>query len=254
MADRVFIQKSRLGLAIFELKNDVVVLSKTQFGKKERTEFLLKSVSAEYQRVARRFAILIAVPLVPSLFCLWLSYELLTRERMPVALIGWPVIFAFFFLIMTIRGIPRVDAFQFFDHWGKPIFYIVRETHQAPECDDFIQELLYRVDCIEKDQAIVADDPLDAGRAIQLSEVNSMAPLFSGEYRWKTSIVFGAFSAGIPWLGALFSLFEELPFPLVFIGTVVGIAFCVLSYQAKERFRHVSLIGAALSMVAPLFY
>ncbi|MBK9990445.1 MAG: hypothetical protein IPP19_06855 [Verrucomicrobia bacterium] len=254
MADRIFIQKSRIGLKIFHLKADALEICSHWTGKGETSRIELRTISPEYRRVARRFTALIVVPLVLCVLCLLAALVVMIHGKDFQGLSIGPLMFSGTFLVLTIQGVPRVDSFQFFDCWGRPVFYVVREKNQSQECDDFVRELLDHIERIDSAEQMAAEDETYPVSAVQLPSSNDVGYLFSGDYRWKLSIAAGAFSAGVPWVGAVLDLFEELPFPLVFFGTVVGLGYCVLSYQAKERLRHFSLLGAAFALIAPLFY
>jgi hypothetical protein len=251
MADLAFIQKSRIGRKFFLLKDDSIEVTLTFRGKRQQERIMLRTVNDDYERIARYFRSLVVVPLVLSGFCFWIVYVILGQDRLPHEFGLYPGIFALSFLLAAIKGVPKVDTFQFYNHWERPIFYIVRERNQAEECDAFVGELLHRIECAEKGVQLRGEE--QANSYAQLTP-GSLGLLLVGEYRWKTSIVLGALSAGLPWLTQITHRFDDYLFMLIFGATVGGVSFCVLSIQSKERFRFLSLAGAALALIAPLFY
>jgi len=253
MPDIAFIQNSRIGRKLFLLKDDYIEVALTVRGGKQQERISLKTVDREYERIARRFPVLVVIPLVFGGLCLWIVQAILTQETLPHPFGIYPGLFALSFLSAAVRGIPKIDTFQFYNHWKRPIFYIVRERKQAEECDSFVAELVRRIQSAEDGVRSPPDTHQNGNVKVGLS-ANNVEVLLAGEHRWKASIVLGALSAGLPWLTQITHVFDDCLFMLIFAATVGGIGFCVLSLQVKERFRFFSVVGAALSLVAPLLY
>lgn len=55
-------------------------------------------------------------------------------------------------IIATLRGVPRVEIFVFFDHWKKPLF-IVREAAQAAACNAFVHDLIDQIEALDHNSA-----------------------------------------------------------------------------------------------------
>jgi hypothetical protein len=138
-----------------------------------------------------------------------------------------------------------VVFYQFRNHWGNPIFNIVRERKQARECDAFVAQLVQCIELLANEVPPAPEARADGGSALSTTV---------GQDRWKVSIILGAFAAALPlWQGALHYL-GDMAFPFVFLVCVVGVAMGVLSFLAKETWRWLALVGMALSLVPPFFY
>lgn len=253
MADLTFLQNSRIGRNYYRLKPDCIEISLLWWRGGDR-RFLLRSISLDYSRGAHRFHYLYIIPGIVAALALSFITLVLSQDVMPHTII----IHASFFLIGgvvgVIRGVPRVEYFQFYDHWRRPMFYIVREGANAEECDDFVREFLDRVERAHNEETHVemAASPLAPVSAVHLPSAHDA--YFSGEIKWQFAIVFGVLAAGLPLVPRLDASLAGLLFMIVFGCTLGGLVMAVLSYQAKERWRHLSLVGAVLSLIPPFFY
>ncbi len=248
MASPTFIQSSRVGRSIFQLRGDVIEITQTILGRRQETRIPIKTLSRDYDRIARRMPQLFVIPLVLCIPCFWVIDYILGQKEVPHEFAIYPGLFMLALVVAAMRGVPRIDRFQFYDYWKKPIFHIIREKKQGEECDAFVRELLERIECGENGRSISDHKTELEGVSDGLFQVQV------GEHRWKASVLLGVFSAGLPWFDQLARLIGNLQFMLVFGSTVGGLVFCVLSFQSKERLRYLSVFGAALSLIAPLIY
>ncbi len=255
MSSTIFIQDSRIGQRVFHLKGDSLEINGKQFGEEVKLELPIRRISGDYTRGTRRFPLLIVVPLVLSVPCFALIYVILNQNVVPHELIMQPCFFLIFLLPAAIRVAVRVEFFQFYDHWQRPIFYIVREQKQQEECDDYVRALLDRIELLENDLPLpVADRIIEPISSISLPDPNGFAVLLDGELRWKASLIFGAIAAGLPWIAELSRFLDQFQFLIVFGCSIGGVLCCALSFSAKERFRYLSLVGAVLALIPPYFY
>lgn len=254
MAGISFIQRSRIGRGIFLLRDDLLEVTILSFGIKSTNSYPLRSIEPDYELVAQRFWILILVPLVISAALMGLTYVLVSQQMLPKAAAIYSALFALAFAIGAIRGVPRVERFLFFDHGQKPRFYIVRERHQTAECEAFLLMLVERIEQHEHGavQIVAPTRPAVIESSVSLPNADGVRLSAPGENRWKIAIVSGLVSAGFPILAT--DAWVDFTLLVVLLATGSGLSFGVGSFVVKERWRWLSLIGMALSFVAPLFY
>jgi hypothetical protein len=253
MADISFIQRSRIGRGIFLLRKDALEVTISSFGTKSSNRYLLRSIAPDYQLVAHRFWILIIAPLVLGIAAASAGVWILSRPTLPADLAILPALFALALLVASFRGIPRVELFLFFDHWRKPLFFIVRERHQSTECEAFLSVLVDRVECSEHGSPPSSPtlQPRDPS-AVRFPEADGERLSLAGQHRWVATVGCGILSAGFPIIAP--DEWANLTLMTVLFSTAGGLAFGVMSFVAKERSRLLAVIGIALSFVAPLFY
>lgn len=247
MADSTFIQNSRIGRCTFQLRNGQLEVSGLSGGRIEKT-FALRSLSQDYSRKAKHVLLLFLVPGFVVIVGLTLIILLLNQNLFPREFALYPAIYVAFGMVGLVRATPRVEYFQFNDHWKHPAFFIIREKAQAQECDDYVRLL---VDQIEKAQN---GDVFIQTKAAAISTVflpNPGDSYFVGETRWQVSLVLGSIAFGVPLIPKSAQVLEgDLFFYVVFAFSFTSLACAFLSYQSKERFRHVALVGAVLSLLA----
>ena len=257
MPDATFIQRSRVGMSIFMLRADHLDVTVYHFGAKSSRQIPLKSISSEYQLMAQRFWYLILVPLVLAAACIGVAYAILSEEALPHIWTIYVVIFFVSAVVATLRGVPRVEVFVFFDHWKKPLFFIVREAAQAEECNAFVHDIIDHIEERESDSPktrsahATGQSPGAAAAALRVAPKNRLA---RSEPHWMIALASGIFSAGYPLLAERVTGLGDWMFHMVFLGTFGGLLFGVLSFLAKERMRLLALVGMAFGLIAPVFY
>jgi hypothetical protein len=252
MAGLTFIQNSRLGRSIFQLRGEQLEVSWFGGARAKKT-FPLLGISPDYYRGRRRFHLLYIVPGVFGFFGLgavWIERVQNIVEHQFIFLYPW--ILALAGIVGIIRGVPRVEFFQFYDHWRRPLFYLVRERSQADECDDFVRVVLDAIERVQAGDPLPATIPPPAVSSVRLPDAHEA--YFVGEIRWQMSIALGNLSVLLALLPQTNTDLGGLLFFIVFGASVGGMLFAWLSYQRKERYRHFALVGAILSLTAPLFY
>lgn len=251
MTDVSFIQRSRIGRGIFLLREQTLEVTTSVFGVNSARMFSLSSISPDYQPVAQRFWILILVPLILTVLALAAVSWILHDDRIQDTLAIYPLMLAIVWTIVTFNGVPRVELFVFFDHWRKPLFYIVREPAQRTDCERFIAALVDRIEMVAHGQRQEARHPISPiASAVKLASSDSAVGL-KREDRWKLSIGCGVLAAAFP-LIRLGGEWIEITFFVEMLGIAGGLLFGVLSFLAKERLRLLALFGLGLALIAPV--
>jgi hypothetical protein len=250
MADRTFLQNSRIGRCSYQLQNDQIEVSWLSGARIDKS-FALRTLSPDYTRGTKRFPQLFFIPGLVLIVGLALVIFILGQDTVPHNFVIYPAMYVAAGAFGLVRAIPRTEYFQFYDHWKKPTFFMVREKAQARECDDYVRLLLEEIDRANRGEKVVRT------KAAPISTVflpNPGDSYFAGEIRWQISLVFGSLSVGVPLIPKLSEYLEDLLFFQVFGCSFAGLVCAVLSYQSKERFRHIALVGAVLSLLAIYTY
>lgn len=220
------------------MKGDVLEISLSQASNRGQTQIPLRRISTEYDRFARRVPILYLPYFALCVPCCILVWLILRQNVVPHETIFSPCLGVLFFLMLAIRGLFKVEFFQFYDHWKRPIFFVIREGKQSSECDDFVQTLLERLEQIENDQPLIdVEEKFAPPIGISLPSPDEVSALGYGENRWKAAIIFGVISAGLSWPNAVVLLIGDFQTLIVLGAAIAGAAFSVFSFIAKERFR-----------------
>jgi len=210
---------------------------------------------ADYQLVARRFPMLIVVPLLVAVASYGLIYLVFHQSIVPRELATWPIVIFATSIVALIRGLPRLELFVFFDYWKKPIFYIVREAREAEACNAFVAALLERVEAVGTDSGDGTATPPQPTPAAAASPAESSSGVPSQrQYCWLVAVVAGALSAGFPPAVQSLPAFDGLILPVVILSSLASLLCGTFAFVAQERLRYWSILGMALAMVAPLFY
>jgi hypothetical protein len=256
MASPTFIQESRLGRAIFQIRDGALYISLARLsGGFNELHFDLRSLDPKYKPVAVRLNFQLLVSGVVLFLCSFALWGLYQQSLIPQEALGyfrqWPVYGIVLSLIMAIRASSRVECFLFSDHWGKPKFFIVRERRQTVECEAFIDALIAHIGIAQS--SLPGNEREAVLRKLSLEEVAAPQTELDVPY-WKLSLVLGILAASIPWIPNLAYYFVGLEFMLVFSLCVGGAVFCAFSYTTNESNRHWSLLGLILSLIPPFFY
>ena len=250
MADSTFIQNSRIGRCSFQLRNEQIEVSWLSGARIDKS-FTLRTLSPDYTRGTKRFSQLFFIPGLTLIVGLALMAFIFGQETFPHNFVIYPAMYVAVGAYGLVRAIPRTEYFQFYDHWKKPTFFMVREKAQAYECDDYVRLLLDAIDRANRGEKVVQT------KAAPISTVFLPIPgdsYFAGEIRWQISLVLGSLSVGVPLIPKLGEYLGDLLFFQVFGCSFAGLVCAVLSYQSTERFRHIALAGAVLSLLAIYTY
>jgi hypothetical protein len=241
----VFILRTPVGRVIFTLKSDALEIVQKRFGLLETVVVPLRSISPDYEHVARRLPFWSLLPALLTAAALLGAYCLLIwQDVVPSAWAMYPAAFGVLILWGTTRLLRRFDCFVFRDHWKSEIFVIAREEGQATECDAFLHTLLDHIEAAERG----SDPPPPVSIGV------SHLPVEHTELKWKISLGAGVLATTLP----LINLIEpEMTFYVAVV--VLGATACSLlatfaAFTQKERMRYWSLLGSALSLVPYVFY
>jgi hypothetical protein len=241
----VFIQRSRLGRSIFALRGDQLEITSHLFGRKSETEIPLRMISSNYEVDARRYFVLIIVPLLFAIGCITIFCLLLRQEAWPQMFAMYPAMFTVMFVWIALKHVPRVEYFTFTDHWKKPLFSIVRERAQSNECEAFIRELLERIERTEKGLS-----PVESPNTPVVDEDYDQPR----EQRWLLSILAGGVATGFPLISQVLPEVAALTLAVVLAATTCGLIAGVQSFIRKERMKYGALLGIALSVLPFVIY
>jgi hypothetical protein len=257
MANPVFIQNARIGRTCFQLNGNQLEVTWLNWRRLGKT-FPLKTLSFEYERGARRFPMLYVVPGViasaaigaitlaafmpelPEGLSMNISLNLYLYGLMSLAAGIWGVL----------RGVRRVDYFQFYDWWRRPVFFIVRDEAQSEECEKFIHELLDRIRRIQNDEPEPADEPAPPVSAVRLPASDER--FLRKDQRWKIAITMSIIVNALGGIPTVALILGPGQFMLVFAAATGAFFFAVLSFQSKERHRYWAAAAALLSLI-PFF-
>lgn len=248
-----FVQNSRIGRTIFQLKGDTLLVSDLgPAGGGDRT-IDLRSIDPDYQPEAFRVDLLVIMPLLMaavSALVVWGVSRLfgaighVVPGGMFFHLALWPLLIFAGSLRSAIRGSRRVERFVFCDHRQKPLFAIVCEREQREECRSFMALLVAAIESVQS--GLPAEDR--SRLLAEISAENRAAEADPPLPKWALSLACGVFAGvfpRVPWVGRYF--YEDLF--LFFLAACVGaMAFCYYSFDQREPRRHWSLLGAALAL------
>jgi hypothetical protein len=243
-----FIERSRLGKTIYELSADRLKVSGKRFLQKYSMDVELHDVSSNIdrlsQRVYRPAIFLFGIGSLQAAIAVGLCFQkALPSEAvaLPVEFLGLSSVCAFF---AGARWISRLEVVKFKSTLGAPLFFLIKEKTYAGEFEAFIEKLQENIRRSKESGRIAR--PTMAGGPVAAQKAQ--------EHLWKLSLALGIFAVGQPWIKSL----AEFLYPCQIIVTGVccmgGLGFCIFSFLSKERFRYLSLLGALLSFIPPLFY
>lgn len=251
-----FIQNTRIGRTIFQVRNGFVVVSATRFGRPLRDYRIdLRSLDSNYSPRSVRVYSLWVIPLVIALLCMAVFKAMRHQNLVPpetfYVFYPWLAIGFGVSIFSAIQGTRRVEYFEFRNQWGKPALYLVRERKQAVEFTSFIGELvthieLARSDLTQGDRNILLRQLEHAG-----SDTISREP---GQDRWKMSLVLGSLATAIPLIPGMDQTSDPSVFPFIFLLCVGGLAAGTFSFLAKETRRWWSVPGMLLALIPVYLY
>jgi hypothetical protein len=142
----------------------------------------------------------------------------------------------------AIRGFAPVEVVIFRNTNGKIQFDLVKEKKQAKEFEEFVRRIVTAI-CGESFSGNLTTEA-------QLGEplLESSVP----NYFWIASVALGGLSICLPQIASVLFPAADWTFFVLFPCSFGGIGLCVCSFLNAERFRYISLVGAALS-IAPAF-
>lgn len=256
MAIPTFIQSSRFGRVIFQIRDGFLYVSERNFRRNFAESRLdLRSLDPNYTpRIIRLYALLI-IPLVLALLCavaIWglFHQHFLPGEAMPF-FYQWPVVGFVGSLIAAIRGTRRVEYYEFSNQWGKPVLNIIRERKQSADCTAFILTLVAQIELVKSD--LPREEQAKLLRQWPDENIKTPGLELSSDW-WKSSIMLGALATGIPLVPHAENYLAGLLFPIVFLICVGGAGLSVFSFLAKEPKRWWSTVGFVLSLIPVCFY
>ena len=256
MSVPTFIQNSRIGRVIYQIRDGHLQISASKFGRGfNECRLALRSLNPNYTpRFVRLYALLV-IPFVLALLCgvviRGLFHQTLIRQEALIYIYQWPVTFGVVFLILAIRGIRRVEFFEFRNHWGKPVLHIIRERKQAAECAAFITVLVAHIELAQSD--LPPEERTKLLRQL-VDDSTGASGLRPGQDKWKVSIGLGVLAVVFPLVPAVNYSSDPSLFPIIFLLCVGGAGFSIFSFLAKEPRRWWSVLGLVLSLIPAYFY
>jgi hypothetical protein len=243
-----FIERSRLGKTIYELSADRLKVSGKRFLQKYAMDVELRDVSSNIdrlsQRVYRPAIFLFGIGSLQAVVAVGLCFQkALIAEAvvLPVEFLGLSSVCAF---IAGSRWISRLEVAKFKSTLGAPLFFLIKEKSYADEFEAFIDKLQETIRRSKEPGRISQPTAADQPSAAQKSQ----------EHLWKFSVALGIFAVGQPWFKPLAQLLYDCQIIVTGVCCMGGLVYCVFSFLKKERFRYLSLLGAILSFIPPLFY
>jgi hypothetical protein len=242
MQDIVFIQRSRFGRTIFVLRGETLAITARQFGVETAHTYHVALIRADYRVSTRRavgFIILTAVVGVVATGAIWF----LIRHPPPWEhFVKYPAIVLLACLWQVWLHARPLETFMFTDHWQQPLFSVVREPHQARECDAFIAELVDGIGRLERGQPAV--DP-----AQTIPDLPDDPP---AEVRWIIAVSAGIVAFVFPLVAWRFAAVGLFAIPVVVVTGTCGLLATVQSYSARERKRRWCWLGLGLCIATIL--
>jgi hypothetical protein len=235
------------GRAIFHVSGDK--LEVTTYGLSGKSEFVypLGDLSPHCTKVSQRKLALAFGLLAISAILGAVIWKGLTSDEPANHFIYKLGLFLAVIFSYSVRAMLPFVHYEFRRQDGQKAFNVFRELHQTKECDAFVSQLSL---CIEAAQGGLI--PADiSGHLRDIETGKKGLPI---ENKWISALVFGACAALLPLIPGYTDILSGFGALLVIGCTIGGMSLCVLSFLAKERWRWLSLIGAALGMVPPLFY
>lgn len=243
--------ESRVGRTICLIQGDLLEMSRG-LGAARRVDVVsLRTLSKDFRVVSRRLWPLILLPAVLGLGSALVMGWLIGQETEGIrGLAMYPGGFACIMLVLALRMFPRFELVCFNDVWGKIRLFLVREHKHAAECDEFLAEVVRRIEQLEAGEPLVepAADPSAGISAARYStgELNKGVHPIGW---WWMSIICGLVAATFP-VGLVVLPFEASLFFMLTVGVMsAGITCAVLSFLAHEPRRNWAILGVILSLV-----
>jgi hypothetical protein len=235
----IFIQRSRFGKRIYELRDSKLTISRN-FGLKssERT-FNMQHMSPNFVRVRKRTPRLVYLPLAFAGLAGLLMRDLrFLPTLLYVLVVESGIVIVITSLWLAVRGIPSVEIVAFKNANNHLQFDLVKEEAQATEFEEFIVLL----------SNSIAGNLSEASKASQVTA--SVDKKTRVQYWWIGSLGLGFCAILLVLINK--TLNDPSMVFLTFPCSVGGSVLCFYSFAAKERLRYLSICGAILSL-APIY-
>jgi hypothetical protein len=242
MSNEVFIERSRLGKRIFELKDSTLTISGTSRLKKFEQTFPLGFTSPNYIRARRRLHSLIQRPLVAACFVLFMIRSL---SFLPSGLYALVVEFLAFiivvFVLTAIRGITPFEVVIFKNTSGRAQFDLVKEKNQAKEFEEFVANI----------ESAIRGEVGSTSTGIHLALDQADDESRPNSYFCISSLAVGSLWVEVSHL-VFWVKFGGSDSFVGFLVSLLAVGLCLGSFVRGEKLRFLSLVGAALTL-APLY-
>jgi hypothetical protein len=241
--ERVFVLRSRLGRNIYVIRGDTLEITWRLLGARQNLEVPIQSISSDYEVRGVRHLRQVALLLAPVALCIAVYRFLIHHPEWPDFLLHFPIYTGATFAIAAIKLYPRFETFVFKNHFGRPLFTILREPGQREECEAFICALLDRIEGKE----IQAPSAQAAGAEPPTRDAPGAIP------KWKMAIAFTLLSFVVPPIWYLLGERSDavVLFPGLF-GSGGAIITAIISYLEKEPRRRWA-VAAGIAALIPIF-
>jgi len=235
-------------MAIFQVSGDH--LEVTQYGLKltdrKVSKIALREISPSYTLVSERKLTLGVAALCGSIMLVILVGHIISGDDPSQLLVKELAFVLTITSTVSIRCFLPFTRYEFRDSRGGLVFSVYREIWQSRQADAFIAQLVL---CIE-----AAHGGLSAHEISSHLAKIEIPPPPPRQLRWAASVFFGAVAAFLPVIPRFFPVLADLGALLVMGMSFGALLMCVLSFLAKEPLRWLSIAGATLGLVPPLFY
>jgi hypothetical protein len=240
--ERVFILRSRVGRNIYVIRGDTLEVSWRLAGAYHNFKLPIRSISSDYEVRGARHLRGVILLLLPVALCIAAYRFLLHHPEWPDFLLQYPMYVGATYALAAIKLYPRFEWFVFKNHFGRPVFTVLREPRQRAECEAFIHALLDRIEQAEE------------GAAAEPAMADLAAAAEPGAIpKWKMAIAFALFSFVVP---PVWYLLGERSDIIVLLPGVFGsggaIVTAIMSWAEKEHRRRWALV-AGLAALIPIF-
>ncbi len=239
MSHQVFIERSRLGKRIYELRDSSLTISGIRQFKKFEKTIPLGFTSPNYVRARRRLHYLVQVPIAKvcvGLLVLRVFSFLPTGPYVYVAEIAGILIGVS--LWQAILGIPPIEIVMFKNTNGRAQFDLVKEKKQAKEFEEFVAKLASTIRG--------ETGPASTGMLVSTAQDDEVSKPPS--YFCISSLVVGSLWLEISHL-EFWARFGGSDSFVGFLISLLGAGLCLASFVRVEKLRFWSLVGAALTLV-----
>lgn len=248
MLPHIFIERSRLGKVIYELRDDRLSITGRRAMRDFRLELELNGMSSRIERGGRRYFRPILKLFTYAAVFATIAVLFLVQQRAPLAAIYYFVEFAAVcavaFFMAGLKWVPRLEVVRFKDAIGRTLFDVVKEQAYAVEFEQFVQLLRDRIQASKGSANVPSPLPVDESREEKRDP----------NLRWIASLVFGLLAVALPWIGRSTGIFGDWNFPISFLCSVGGVGFSVYSFMRTERYRYFSVLGAVASIVPAFLF
>jgi hypothetical protein len=154
MAPEIFIQRSRLGRRIFELRGHTLTITRVFAGKKSTAVINMRHVTPAFTRARGRNHLLVQIPLFLALIlALCIRLSLTAPQGLREVIIMTCGVWIAFCLVAAVRGFAPIEAVRFIGTNGRVRFDLVKEKKQAQEFEFFVESLRRSIEEEEPNQS-----------------------------------------------------------------------------------------------------